>query len=68
MLKFLFTLLICTVFLQGCATVSVTRGNDGKVKQISTGIMPCKGKIDGCEIDSKLSIFDLNVSGIKSGG
>jgi len=67
-MKLFLTILICSISLQGCATVSVTRGKDGKVKQISTGIMPCKGKIDGCEIDSKLSIFDLNISGIKAGG
>lgn len=59
-MKYLF-LILTACSLIGCASIQVDRDSEGRITKIyQGGIMPVKGKIDNCELDSKLSLFDFN--------
>ena len=61
-------ILIIPLLLTGCAVIEIERDHDGNVNRIIQRGFPAKGKIGDCEIDSKMSLFDLNLNGIKNGG
>jgi hypothetical protein len=57
------TALILLCFLvSGCVGMNVYRDSEGRIKRIKrTGFLPGKTKIEDCEIDTKISLFDFNI-------
>lgn len=48
--------------MSGCSSIWVDRDSEGRIERISSlGLIPIKGKIDTAEIDSKMSILDINL-------
>lgn len=56
------------VSLSGCSGLEVKRDSEGRIMEITQkGIFPVKGKIHEASLDTKLSIIDLDISGVKEG-
>ena len=72
-IKLLFVFIILTIAgcvhaLSGCAGAKIKYDDQNRVTEIhQLGIFPVKAKIGDNEIDSKMSLIDLNISGVKSG-
>ncbi len=67
-MKFL-VIIFLSLFLSGCAGARLLHNSKGEVIGIQqSGIFPVKAKIGDNEIDSKITLLDLNISGINSKG